>query len=81
MGKSLNFFFSLQQEELLSPDEVDAQEGLETQNSFIVISSDNDEDIDKINPVNRVINKRKFNRFIEPYYSKFLVNFFYLIIS
>ncbi|KAG5236233.1 INNER NO OUTER family protein [Salix suchowensis] len=46
-----------EQKELLSPDEVDAQEGLETQNSFIVISSDNDEDIDKINPVNRVINK------------------------
>ncbi|KAJ6431141.1 hypothetical protein OIU84_018606 [Salix udensis] len=53
------YCFSIgQQQELLSPDEVDAdQEGLETQNSFIVISSDNDEDIDKINPVNRVINK------------------------
>uniref|UniRef100_A0A6N2NI75 YABBY N-terminal domain-containing protein n=1 Tax=Salix viminalis TaxID=40686 RepID=A0A6N2NI75_SALVM len=49
-----------EQQELLSPDEVDAdQEGLETQNSFIVISSDNDEDIDKINPVNRPRRKDK----------------------
>lgn len=80
MNKSLNLF-SLQQKELLSPGEVNAQKGLDTQSSFTVISSDNDEDIDKVNPVNRVINKRKFNKFIEPYYSKFRVNFFYLIIT
>ncbi|KAI5572785.1 hypothetical protein BDE02_10G036400 [Populus trichocarpa] len=46
-----------EQKELLSPDEVNAQKGLDTQSSFIAISSDNDEDIDKVNPVNRVINK------------------------
>uniref|UniRef100_A0A2K1YNR3 Axial regulator YABBY 4 n=1 Tax=Populus trichocarpa TaxID=3694 RepID=A0A2K1YNR3_POPTR len=46
-----------ERKELLSPDEVNAQKGLDTQSSFIAISSDNDEDIDKVNPVNRVINK------------------------
>ncbi|KAJ6911526.1 hypothetical protein NC652_021969 [Populus alba x Populus x berolinensis] len=60
-----------EQKEQLRP-EVNAQEGLEMQNSFMAISSNNDED-DRINQVNRVINKppekrqrgpSAYNRFI-----------------
>jgi hypothetical protein len=62
--KSLNLIFLpfLQQKEQLRP-EFNAQKGLEMQNSFMAISSNNDED-DRINQVNRVINKRKFIKFI-----------------
>ena len=62
--KSLNLIFLpfIQQKEQLRP-EVNAQKGLEMQNSFMAISSNNDED-DRINQVNRVINKRKFIKFI-----------------
>ncbi|KAJ6903928.1 hypothetical protein NC651_021175 [Populus alba x Populus x berolinensis] len=60
-----------EQKEQLRP-EVNAQKGLEMQNSFMAISSNNDED-DRINQVNRVINKppekrqrgpSAYNRFI-----------------
>ncbi|XP_011034120.1 PREDICTED: axial regulator YABBY 4-like isoform X2 [Populus euphratica] len=61
-----------EQKEQLRP-EVNAQKGLEMQNSFMAISFNNDEDDRNINQVNRVINKppekrqrgpSAYNRFI-----------------
>ncbi|PNT25552.2 hypothetical protein POPTR_008G189000v4 [Populus trichocarpa] len=71
-NRSTSLSYEDEQKEQLRP-EFNAQKGLEMQNSFMAISSNNDED-DRINQVNRVINKppekrqrgpSAYNRFIK----------------